>query len=96
MQSPEQNSLLTTDDCFVLYRNIFLQELHAIITSRDYKPVYADLSREDRRKIEENHKEIAEPAVNYFIDNNGADLVDESAVNNLFKKSILNALKKFK
>jgi hypothetical protein len=96
MQSPTHHSRVTADDCRALYYNIFFQELHAIISSRDYKSRYANLSREDRRKIKENHKEMADNAVRYFIDNNGADLVDERAVNNLFEESILKALEIFK
>lgn len=96
MQSPTRNSRVTADDCKALYCNIFSQELHAIISSRDYKSRYANLTREDRRKIKENHKEIADNAVRYFIDNNGADLVDEGAVNNLFEESILKALEIFR
>ncbi len=96
MPSPNQNTPINADDCFALYHNIFFDQLHAILSPKDYKSRYANLSREDKRKIKENHKELAEVAVKYFLDKNGDVLEDENAVDNLFEESILNALEIFK
>ncbi len=93
MQSPNQNGLLTADDYLLIYCNVFNQELHGIISSGDYKPYLADISRTNKRKIKENHERLAEIAANYFIQNDGSDLEDESAVEKLFRESISYAIR---
>ncbi len=95
MRSPDRNEMVTAKDHFVLYRTIFAQELHAIISSREYKSRYANFSREDKRRIRENHEAMAELAARYFIHNDGANLADEKKANILIRKSILAALKTF-
>lgn len=92
MQPLRTNVKLTTDDSFVLYYNIFFRELRAIISARDYKSRFANLSRKDRNKIKKNYKKIAEIGAKYFINNNGSSLIDESAVRRLFEESISKAL----
>ena len=95
MPSPNHNGALTAEDYLSIFRIVFSKELHAIIFSVDHKSDLAELSRADKRKIEENHAEIAEAAANYFIENNGSNLEDEKAVDKLIKKSILKALRDF-
>lgn len=96
MQSPEQNSPLTTEEYLVFLRIVIFQGLQAIIRSGDFKTQLGDLSREDRRKIIDYHEEIAEIAAKYFFDNNNSRSEDVSRNKRLFKQSVLNALKTFR
>ena len=96
MKSPAINKKLTGSDHFSLFNSIFFYELHAIISSNDYNPIYKPLSRESKRRIKDNQKEIARIATEYFMENDGTDLSDESDVKTLINESILKALEKFK
>lgn len=93
MHSTSNANSLTAEDYLSLYRNIFYQELLAIISSKEYKSRGATFTNEDRNKIKKNIKEIADIAAKYFIDNGGANLNSEKDVDKLFVKSIRFALK---
>lgn len=84
---------LNAGDFFSLYNNAISYALHAIISSKDYKSGLANFTRDERNLIKSNHESIAEIATNFFIDNGGSDLVDESVVNDLIHKAIKHALK---
>jgi len=94
MPSSINKAQLGAEDYLALYRTVFLYELQAIISSNDYKSRYANFNRDDKKKIKENNKGIAEIAANYFIKNNGANLDDINIVDKLVVKSIQFALKK--
>ncbi|NHZ86072.1 MAG: hypothetical protein GWP19_09345 [Planctomycetia bacterium] len=94
MVSSNDNEL-NVKDYFSLYHNVFFQELHAIVSAKEYKSKFANFSREDKKKIKANQDNIAVIATQYFIDKKGYLylLKDEKKVDELVDKSIIYALK---
>lgn len=88
MQSPS----LSTNDYLPLINNIFKNELSAIISSKDYKSQYANLSREEKKLLKKNIIELAEFAAKYFISKKGEHIKDENKLKDLITKSVFQAL----
>ena len=96
MNALKHKAPLTPNHYLALYKNVIFQELHAIISAKDFKSQYSNFTTEDKKTIKANQNEIAEAAARHFIKNNGSDLTKESEVEKLIHKSIKEAIKVFK
>ncbi len=84
----------STDDSFLLYKNIFQDELYALIKSREHDRF--PLNSNERRIIRNNNEEMAEYAARHFINNHGTNLDDEDIVQAAIDETIRAALRHFR
>lgn len=81
------------EDAFLLYKIIFQDELYALIKTPENERF--PLSTSERRIIRNNNESVAEYAAQYYIDNYGINLDDESIVQEAIDESIREALRHF-
>lgn len=81
---------LSPSEAFFLYRTIFQRECISLIKSKEYTRFV--LTNTEKKFIERNHKDVADFAAKYYIENHGINLSNEDIVQNAVEESLRAAL----
>ncbi len=87
---------VTCEECSFLIEEIFREECHAMIKSKENSPYFALLQKGDSALLKRNFDGIAKHAARYYMQKHGSNLEDETLLRTAFNSSIGAALRAFR